>query len=406
MQVRIAHRVGVTVALALCALAGCAPEPVPAPAPTPVAPTTPTPLSPEQRRLERATGLVDAWTPRERAASVVMSTISTTDPAALAAFVHGQGLGGVILMSGNIPPDPVSLAALTGALTPDAAFPPLIAIDQEGGVVSRLAWDPFPGADSLKHTGPADTRAAFAGRAALLAEAGVNVNFGVVADVTPDTASFIYPRALGADVDSAAQRVAAAVAGERGIVASTLKHFPGHGAAAGDSHVGIPTTGLSREEWEASHRVPFAAGIDAGAELIMFGHLAFSAVDPAPASLSPVWHDIARGDLGFAGVIVSDDLGMLLDSGLPEYTDLAATTVAALAAGTDLALIVRGADEASVPAVIDTITAAVESGVLPAGRLREAAIRVAALRLELGEDASEPEGAPAADAADADPHVS
>ena len=63
---------------------------------------------------------------------------------------------------------------------------------------------------------------------------------------------------------------------------STLKHFPGHGAAPGDSHSGIPSTGMSKEEWAATDGVPFQAGIDAGAPLLMFGHLAYTAVDPGP----------------------------------------------------------------------------------------------------------------------------
>ncbi|WP_309472629.1 glycoside hydrolase family 3 N-terminal domain-containing protein, partial [Microbacterium sp. H6] len=125
--------------------------------------------------------------------------------------------------------------------------------------------------------------------------------------------------ALGIDSACAAERVAAATTAQEQFVASTLKHFPGHGAAPGDSHRAIPSSTMGREEWRATEAVPFEAGIDAGASLLMYGHLAYTEIDPLPASLSPVWHDIAREELGFTGVAVTDDLGMLLSSGDPAY---------------------------------------------------------------------------------------
>src|SRR5690606_5636003 len=142
-----------------------------------------------------------------------------------------------------------------------------------------------------------------------------DVNFGIVADVTADRGSFIFDRVLGTGVASAAPRVAAAVAGEQGVVGSTLKHFPGHGAVAGDSHVSVPTTGMSYDEWRATQAPPFEAGIDAGAEFVMLGHLRYTAIDAVPASLSAEWNRILRNELGFDGVIVTDDMSMLERSG-------------------------------------------------------------------------------------------
>src|SRR5690606_11776417 len=168
------------------------------------------------------------------------------------------------------------------------------------------------------------------GRADLLGGSSVNVNFGIVADVTASRRSFIYGRSLGDSGTSAAPRVAAAVAGERGLVASTLKHFPGHGAAPGDSHVAIPRTGMSLERWRSGDGVPFQAGVNAGAELLMFGHLAYTAVSPTPASLEPEWYRIAREDLGFTGVTITDDLFMLHASGVPAYRSVNDTAVASL----------------------------------------------------------------------------
>ncbi|KQZ84628.1 glycosyl hydrolase family 3 [Microbacterium sp. Root166] len=326
---------------------------------------------------------VAAMSVREKAASVVMGHLPTTDPAALQAYMAATGIGGFILMGANIPPDEDALRGVTAALTLDAAFPPLLAVDQEGGDVSRLPWDGFASARQLKSEPPAAALSAFAGRAALVQRAGIGVNFGIVADETADPASFIYRRALGTTPASAAERVAAAVEGEGSDALSTLKHFPGHGAAPGDSHQGIPSTPMSKTDWASADGLPFQAGIDAGAPLLMFGHLAYTAVDPAPATLSAEWHRIAREELGFEGVAVTDDLGMLQASGVPAYADTVANAVAALAAGNDMVLAVVFSTADTAPRMVDGIVAAVESGALPAERLEEAAERVAALRLRL-----------------------
>src|SRR4030095_14407122 len=136
----------------------------------------------------------------------------------------------------------------------------------------------------------------------------------------------------------------AAVAGERGAVLSTLKHFPGHGAAPGDSHDSVPTAPLTVEQWRAGPAIPFEAGIDAGAELVMTGHLAYPAIDAAPASLSPEWHRILREALGFDGVVATDDMLMLQATARPEYADPGETAARAIAAGSDLLLYVLPAD--------------------------------------------------------------
>ena len=328
---------------------------------------------------ERVAGM----TSREQAAAVVMGHVPTTDAAALRSYMETTGIGGFLLMGANIPDDEAALRALTAALTVDASLPPLIAVDQEGGDVSRLPWDTFPSALTLKGAPAAAVQDAFAARAALVRRAGIGVNFGIVADETDDPASFIYRRVLGTTPDAAATGVAAAVAGEAGTAASTLKHFPGHGATEADSHATIPATPLSFDEWRTTDAVPFAAGIDADAPLLMFGHLAYTAVDPAPASLSAEWHRIAREDLGFTGLAVTDDLGMLQASGDPRYADPAANAVAALAAGNDLVLTVVYSTADTAPGIVDAIVAAVDSGALPAPRLQEAAERVTALRLQL-----------------------
>ena len=330
---------------------------------------------------DRAADLVADMTTTEQAASIVMGHIPTTDAATLHAYMQ-QGLGGFILMGANIPATDEELPTLTAALTVDPALPPLVAIDQEGGLVSRLGSDGFPASNSLKSLPVSDSSAAFSARAALVAKAGISVNFGTVADVTSESSSFIFGRALGTDPQSAAERVAVATVAQEQVVASTLKHFPGHGAAPGDSHHAIPTTGETLDEWRATDAVPFAAGVDAGASLLMFGHLTYASVDPAPASLSARWHEIAREELGFDGVIVTDDLGMLQSSGVPEYADPVANAVSAVVAGTDLVLMIAGSTPDTAGQIVQGLVAAVDAGTIPTDRLTEAATRVMSLRLQ------------------------
>jgi beta-N-acetylhexosaminidase len=330
-----------------------------------------------------ASALVAGMSTRQKAASVVMGHVPTTDAAALADYMTRTGIGGFILMGANIPETEAQLRQLTAAMTLDAALPPIIAIDQEGGDVSRLPWEGFPSSVTLKDRPADEARDAFAARGALLQRAGVGVNFGVVADVTADRSMFIHRRALGTTAATGAERVAAAVAGESPGVMSTLKHFPGHGAAPGDSHVGIPSTTMSKTDWVNGDGVPFQAGIDAGAEFLMFGHLSYSAVDAAPATLSAEWHRIARDELGFTGVAITDDLGMLQASGIPAYQDPVGNAVAALVAGNDMVLAVMFSTADSAPRIVDGIVAAVEVGTLTRERLDEAAARVTAARLDL-----------------------
>lgn len=350
----------------------------------PAVPAAPVPTTAAAGPAERAAAMVSSMTTQERAASVVMGHIASTDTATLAGYMaQDGGLGGFILMGANVPESEEALRSVTAALSADGGIPPLIAIDQEGGPVSRLDWDRFAAAPTLKGAPPSDTAAAFTGRASLVARGGANVNFGVVADTTSDRSSFIFGRSLGADPASAAERVAAAVTSEEQFVASTLKHFPGHGAAPGDSHALIPSTPVTLEQWMGADAVPFIAGIDAGASLLMFGHLAYTAIDPAPASLSARWHEIAREELGFDGVTVTDDLGMLQSTGIAAYADPVDNAVAALAAGNDLVLTIAHSSPATATRLVAGIAAAVEAGRLPAERLQQAAERVLTLRLEI-----------------------
>jgi beta-N-acetylhexosaminidase len=349
--------------------AGAAPTPSPTPNVDPV----------EAYARQRLANL----TLRQKVASLFMLHTPGADPAALRGYVDRYGVGGMILMGDNIPSTPAELAAQTAAMTAsDPGLPPLIGVDEEGGDVTRLGWDDQPGADTLRAQDPAATRDAFARRATLLKQAGISVNFGTVADVTADPASFIADRVLGTDPGAAAARVAASVTGERGTVLSTLKHFPGHGESEADSHRAVPSTAVSKQDWSTRDAPPFQAGISAGAELVMFGHLAYTQVDAAPASLSAAWHRILTDELGFRGASITDDLRMLQDTGLPQYQDPGENAVQAIAAGNTMVLDVlpAGGDP---DALIDAVVTAVQQGRIPVARIDTDALKLLEMRRSL-----------------------
>ena len=325
---------------------------------------------------------LESMTLEQKIRSLIMANQPGTDPAALQAFVTSNQLGGFIVMGSNVPETPEELSGITSALSGAAELPRLIGIDEEGGLIKRLPYDTYAGADTLRNEPVSSTLSAFTSRGELLKSVGVNLNFGVVADVSSDPQSFIYGRSFGGDAPATAERVAAAVTGEDSSVLSTIKHFPGHGSAPGDSHVGVPASPLSYDQWLATDAIPFQSGIDAGTSMVMFGHLSFPAVDGLPSSLSPLWHKILREDMGFTGVIITDDMTMLEHSHLAEYENRVTNAVSALAAGNDVLLYVPGSDF-DAGAIIAGVSAAVESGQIPQSQLDDSVRRVLTLRREL-----------------------
>ena len=333
--------------------------------------------------VQYADARLSVMTLDEKIESMLMVHVPGLDVSALAAFASENHIGGLILMGDNVPDPAADLASMTSGMSAEPGLPLLLGIDQEGGIVRRIDSDTAASAEELRFLDPDASRDAFATRGALLQSLGVSINFGIVADVTGDPDSFIYERSLGSTAADAAARVAAAVEGERGTVLSTLKHFPGHGVSPGDSHSSIPTTQISLDEWRVDHEPPFAAGIDAGAEVVMFGHLQFDAVDPQPASLSPMWHDLLRTELGFEGLIITDDMSMLQNSGRDDLVDPYQNAVRAVAAGNTMLLYVGPVD---VPGVVAAVRDAVQAGTIDEALIDDAAWRIlAARRVESGQ---------------------
>jgi len=303
-------------------------------------------------------------------------------PAWVLAALAG-GLGGVTVFGPNIT-GPPQLGRLIATLLA-AADEPVIAIDEEGGDVTRIAHltgSPYPGNAALGAVDdPALTEAVYRALGADLAALGVNLNLAPSVDVnTVADNPVIGTRSFGADASLVARHAAAAVTGlQASGVAACAKHFPGHGSTTIDSHLVIARVDASLDLLARRDLPPFAAAIKAGIRAIMPGHLRVPELTgDLPASLShAALTGLLRGELGFTGVIVSDALEMRAVSqpyGLPE------AAVLAVSAGTDLLCLGRDTDRRTYLAVRDALVAAVTAGRLPGTRLEEAAARVSELR--------------------------
>jgi beta-N-acetylhexosaminidase len=181
-------------------------------------------------------------------------------------------------------------------------------------------------------------------------------------------------RAFGSDPEQVAADVVAYLQGVAGIgVAHCVKHFPGHGRVAVDSHEALPTLTVDATTWWEADALPFRAAVDAGVPMVMLGHLDATMWGGLPASLSPVAVASLRADLGFGGAIVTDDLGMgaLSAWGAQEVVDLA------VAAGVDLLLYVIAAEEPAT--LVDHVVSRVEQGEVAEERIDASVARVMAL---------------------------
>ncbi|QEO09328.1 glycoside hydrolase family 3 N-terminal domain-containing protein [Protaetiibacter larvae] len=306
-----------------------------------------------------------------------------------------RGLAGVCLFAANIV-SPDQLRALTAAIR--AANPhALIAIDEEGGDVSRLyaaTGSPFPGNAVLGRLDDASLTASVGAAVAReLRAAGVNLNFAPDVDINsnPDN-PVIGVRSFGTDPALVARHAAAWIAAhEAEGVAVSAKHFPGHGDTAQDSHHALPVVDLPLDTLRARELVPFVAAVAAGARTIMSSHILLPQLDATgPATFSArILGELLRGPadeggLGFTGVIVSDALDMAGASG---EIGIPAAAVRALAAGCDLLCIgTRNTDEQLV-AIEAAIGAALADGTLATERLADAEARVGALAASLPGDA-------------------
>jgi beta-N-acetylhexosaminidase len=285
--------------------------------------------------------------------------------------------GGLILFRRNIRTEQQTrqdIVSLQGAVA--EGLPPLfIAVDQEGGVVSRLPESAGSFEAAMEIGLRADVAYAIAsgertGR--ILHEWGFNVNCAPVLDIggNPDN-KVIGTRAYGQTADEVIVYGLAVLQGlQNAGMLAVVKHFPGHGDTATDSHLALPVIDQPLAQLQEEALRPFIAALAAGADMVMMAHIQFSQLDARPASLSPVLVDaLLRRNLGFAGIVLTDDLTM---GAITDHYELGEAAVMAVEAGCDLLLVCH--DIANVYLVRDALMAAARSGRLSEARI-DASVR-------------------------------
>ncbi len=209
---------------------------------------------------------------------------------------------------------------------------------------------------------------------------GFNVDFAPVADVLTNVDNTVIGnRAFSSDAGVAAQMVSRAVTGlqETGVSAC-LKHFPGHGDTAGDSHTGAAQTDRTKEEMEAEEFLPFQSGIEAGVDMIMVGHITAPNLtdgDSLPASISEkIITGVLRNELGYHGIIITDAMNM---GAITEYYKSDVAAIMALKAGADMVLMPENFEEAY-QGVLD----AVVDGTVSEERINDSLRRIYRVKLK------------------------
>ena len=371
-------------ALLLSACGAPAEHSIPSPESTPSATPEPTP----EPTVNRAEELLAGMTLTEKICQLMIvrpEALTGTSPVTesgedMRAAMEQYPVGGFIYTLDNLVTREQTAAMIDNAQG-YAEIPLFIGADEEGGNVGRLMYklgttwiDPMY---TYKDQGAQVAHDNAYTIGSDMSACHFNTDFAPVADVwTNPNNTVIGDRAYSDDFDQAAELVAAAVQGfhDAGVICS-LKHFPGHGDTDTDTHTAAALGDQTVEELMAGELKPFISGMEAGADMVMVGHITMSAIDPdVPASLS---HDVVtgllRGQLGWDGVVITDGLEM----GALGRWSCGEICVMALEAGVDILL-----GPSDVAAAVQAVTEAVGSGRISQARLDESVLRVLTLKLQ------------------------
>ena len=337
----------------------------------------------EEKTTERlaAEKIMSEMTIDEKIGQLFFSRIPTDYDTAVGDMEKYQPGGYVLFASEFENRAPETMKTYTDALKGAAKIVPLLAVDEEGGTVTRISR--FKQYRAAKFLSPrelmaggtelvaSDTRE----KCRLLSSLGLNLNLAPVADISTDPDDFIYYRSagdLGAATDYVTTYVTESV---KAGVGSALKHFPGYGNNV-DTHTGIAVDKRSEETFRASDFLPFRAGIDAGCGIVMVSHNIVECFDKEnPASLSAEVHRVLREELSFDGVITTDDLAM---QAITDSYGSGEAAVLAIEAGNDLIC----CSDLSVK--YEAVKSAYESGRISLSRLEESVLRILEYKVTMG----------------------
>ncbi len=354
----------------------------------PVPATTLPPETPEATTVPETTvahtpveRLIQAMTVEEKVGQLFLARCPAEDALADIQTYH---LGGYILFGRDFMNDtPQSVRQTIKAYQQAADIPMLIAVDEEGGTVCRVSCysqyqdTKFPSPRRLYQSGGMEAvLEAEREKATLLLSLGINVNMAPVCDVTTDPDSFMYSRSLG----QSPQEIGIFASNTHALwrtmgMGAVLKHFPGYGNNA-DTHTGIAIDSRSLESLQERDLIPFQMAIDSGCGAILVSHTIVEALDPeVPASLSPQVHRYLRQDMGFCGVIVTDDLVM---QAITDQYGTGEAAVLAVLAGNDLLC------SSEYPIQYEAVLEAVRSGRISQELLDNAVARILQWKHDLG----------------------
>ncbi len=292
--------------------------------------------------------------------------------------------GGYILFASDFENQtPDSMKATISSYQAASNIPMLIAVDEEGGSVTRVSMypafraEPFSSPRYLyKKGGLSLIQETEQEKCQLLGSLGINVNAAPVCDITIDPNAFMYKRSLGEGPEITGQFVVSVLQiTQENHIGSILKHFPGYGNNT-DTHAAVAVDNRSLSQLENNDLIPFSAGIQAGAQAIMISHVYINAIDPnTPATLSPAVHKYLRDTMGFQGVIVTDDLTM---KAITDVYGAEESAVLAVLAGNDLLCATDYTQQ------YDAVLQAVMDGRIPKSILDSAVLRILRWKMQLG----------------------
>lgn len=328
-----------------------------------------------------ALAILEQMSLEEKVGQMFMGHCPNVAAATEAAAYH---LGGYILFAANFEYETAdSIRTKIESCQSYVKIPLLIAVDEEGGSVTRVSRypqyreTPFLSPQQLwREGGLARIQTDAKEKAALLLNLGINTNLAPVADVCTSSSDYMYSRSFGQNATATADYVASVVTElQQAGLAAALKHFPGYGSN-GDTHSSIIVDSRPAETFYENDFLPFIAGIEAGVQMILVGHNIVSAFDSTlPASLSPTVCGLLRQELGFSGLIISDDLAM---AAITTYASIEEAAVLAVEAGIDILL------TSSYPKQIAAVLAALQDGRLHEAQIDKAVTRILLYKIESG----------------------
>ncbi|KWX69701.1 beta-N-acetylhexosaminidase [Paenibacillus jilunlii] len=357
------------------------PSSSPAASQPPAAESSPAPF----QAVDELTRKIAGMTLEEKIGQMLLVGIdgTTLEPEAKRMITEDKA-GGIILYADNIK-DLKGMVNLINALKKSNSANPaplFMSVDQEGGKVSRMPKE-YASIPSNGKVGRSNDTDAAGTMGKLLARevlaAGFNMNFAPVLDINsnPDN-PVIGDRSFGSSASIVSKLGVAEMNGiaSEGVV-PVVKHFPGHGDTAVDSHLDLPVVDKTAPQLAKLEWIPFQAAIKEQADAVMVAHILFPKIDPdSPASLSRmIIGDQLRGDMGYQGVVITDDLTM---GAIMKHFDLGTAAIKTVNAGSDILLIAHGYENAQLAR--KALLQGVRGGMLDESRINESVYRILALK--------------------------